>query len=103
MRRIFVSDIFGRTPALEELASGIPGDVELVDPYDGKRMDFRNEAEAYRFFCSEVGLDKYTEQLAGKIAVMTLYLAQCIACVNGYVYLFIAFFLLDSWFLLLHI
>lgn len=68
MRRIMVSDVFGKTPELEELAAVMPGEVELVDPYDGKRMGFNSEAEAYAFFCSEVGLDAYTNTLAEKVS-----------------------------------
>ncbi|WP_419535824.1 hypothetical protein [Endozoicomonas sp.] len=69
MHRIIVSDIFGATAALEELISLIPGNVELVDPYDGKHMRFSNEAEAYTCFCSEGGLDTYTNKLAEKITI----------------------------------
>ncbi|WP_020583967.1 dienelactone hydrolase family protein [Endozoicomonas elysicola] len=69
MKRLIVSDIFGLTAALEELISLIPGNVELVDPYDGKNMGFTSESEAYNCFCSEVGLNAYTNKLAEKIAI----------------------------------
>ncbi|GLQ30906.1 dienelactone hydrolase family protein [Litoribrevibacter albus] len=63
MRYIFVSDIFGRTDALERLASRISGNVEIVDPYQSKPMGFADEAEAYSVFTQEVGLKRYSEML----------------------------------------
>jgi len=63
MKYILVSDIFGRTKSLEKIASALPGDVELVDPYNAKMIDFKNETDAYAYFASEVGLDKYAENL----------------------------------------
>ena len=68
MHRIIVSDIFGRTSALEKIAEVLPGYVDILDPYDSKYMGFSNEAEAYACFSSEVGLDTYAEKLSGIIA-----------------------------------
>ena len=67
MHRIIVSDIFGRTSALEKIAEALPGDVDIFDPYDTKHMGFSNEAEAYACFSSEVGLDTYTDKLSKKL------------------------------------
>jgi hypothetical protein len=33
MHQIIVSDIFGKTSALEKIADALPGDVDIFDPY----------------------------------------------------------------------
>lgn len=63
MQYLIASDIFGRTSALEELASELSDSIEIFDPYDSKQMNFNNEREAYRYFVSNVGLDKYSNNL----------------------------------------
>ncbi|MFT5729973.1 MAG: dienelactone hydrolase [Desulforhopalus sp.] len=67
MNRIVVSDIFGRTHALEEICSIFSGNTEIVDPYNGKFMEFQDECEAYSYFMNNVGLDKYCDVLLDKI------------------------------------
>ncbi len=69
--RIIVSDIFGRTEALEKLASDVPGCVEIFDPYNSEMMRFDTEDDAYSHFTSTVGLDAYTETLSEKIRALT--------------------------------
>lgn len=64
MQTIIVSDIFGRTKALEKLASLLSSEVDIFDPYDSEIKGFANESEAYSFFTSEVGIDKYSEKLS---------------------------------------
>ena len=61
MRRIIISDIFGRTPALEKLCRAIAPDTKIIDPYYGKFMDFQNEKEAYKYFMKQVGVNKYCQ------------------------------------------
>jgi len=56
MKQIVVADIFGRTKALEGFAGGLKGSIEIIDPYGTQVMNFRNEAEAYAHFNTEVGL-----------------------------------------------
>ncbi|MBA6351201.1 hypothetical protein [Colwellia sp. BRX9-1] len=58
MNIVIVSDVFGMTPALIKLKDKL-GVTTIVDPYNGKSMDFKNEAEAYSYFMAEVGLDRY--------------------------------------------
>ena len=65
---VMVTDIFGRTPALEQLCGEIGGDAQILDPYAGKTMTFGDEAEAYAFFMEHVGLDAYVELLTAKLA-----------------------------------
>ncbi len=67
MRVLVVSDIFGKTPALEELAKAMPVTTDIIDPYDGKFMAFKDEQEAYNYFCNEVGLDSYCLQLKKQV------------------------------------
>ncbi len=67
MSQILVADIFGRTEALEKLASELSGDIEIFDPYNSERINFCSEEEAYTYFSSEVGLDVYTKQLSDRI------------------------------------
>lgn len=71
MHWILVSDIFGRTSALEKIAEALPGKVDIFDPYDSKHMAFNSEAQAYAYFSSEIGLDAYTDMLSSKIASLT--------------------------------
>lgn len=58
MNTIIFSDVFGITPALIKLKEKL-GANSIIDPYEGEYMGFKNEAEAYSYFVSEVGLDRY--------------------------------------------
>jgi dienelactone hydrolase len=71
MHWIIVSDIFGRTSALEKIAEALSGDVDIFDPYDSEHMAFNSEAQAYAYFSSEVGLEAYTDMLSRKLASQT--------------------------------
>jgi len=62
MSIVLVSDVFGKTPALVQLSEALNGKV-IVDPYDGKDMNFANEAEAYAYFMAEVGFEVYLAKL----------------------------------------
>ncbi|WP_088328356.1 dienelactone hydrolase family protein [Lacimicrobium sp. SS2-24] len=64
MNTIIVTDIFGKTSALEELANAICKNYLIVDPYDGQKMAFQTENDAYQFFTSNTGLEKYTKHLS---------------------------------------
>ena len=63
MQNLIVSDVFGRTKALEKIASELSCAVDIFDPYGATNVNFKNESEAYSYFTAEVGLDKYTERL----------------------------------------
>lgn len=71
MHRIIVSDIFGKTKALEKIADRIAGIVQIFDPYNGKNMEFKREADAYAYFSSEIGIDTYAQKLSEKIKALT--------------------------------
>lgn len=67
MRKIVVSDIFGKTPALDKLSKALGNDVDIIDPYNGKNMEFQTEEQAYEFFTANVGLKTYCDLLQSKI------------------------------------
>ncbi len=59
---IVISDIFGRTPALQRLCETLSPQetiIEIIDPYGGIDPSFKSEALAYEYFMEQVGLDKY--------------------------------------------
>ena len=63
MKTIVISDIFGRSTALEQLTAKISKDTLILDPYDSVFMDFNNEEAAYAYFSENVGLGSYTDKL----------------------------------------
>lgn len=67
MKTIIVSDIFGLTPHLELLASNVSSKYQIIDPYNGKNVAFRSEAEAYEKFINVCGIKQYTDMLFRKI------------------------------------
>ena len=67
MNNIIVADVFGKTPALIALGNAIQADV-IVDPYDGKYMNFEDEAQAYDYFTENIGLEAYLEKLSKTIS-----------------------------------
>ena len=62
MRSIIVSDIFGKTTALVKLARELDADA-IIDPYNGKNMNFSSEVQAYEYFTQNVGIESYLEKL----------------------------------------
>ncbi len=66
MQLIVASDIFGKTPELESLVSEFSTKYSktfLLDPYDGKELDFNSEKEAYSYFKKTIGLIGYIETI----------------------------------------
>ena len=68
MKTILVADIFGKTAALLAIAEELNADA-IVDPYDGKIMNFKNEAEAYDYFTNHIGLENYLTALSKEITL----------------------------------
>lgn len=60
---LIVSDIFGRTEALEKLCIEIGTVSQIIDPYAGRQMTFSDETNAYQYFTTEVGLERYQQIL----------------------------------------
>ncbi len=67
MLNIIVTDIFGKTPALNRIIARLSGEVKIVDPYEGTFNRFRDEAEAYSSFCRQGGLQSYTHVLCNSV------------------------------------
>lgn len=63
MSIMLVSDVFGITPGLLRLKDEL-GATTIVDPYNGQSMAFNNEADAYSYFVSTVGLESYVSILS---------------------------------------
>lgn len=61
-RVVVLSDIFGLCAGLERLLADLSqagGDVQLIDPYQGKRQHFADEAQAYAAYSVNCGHDTY--------------------------------------------
>lgn len=67
MHNLIVTDVFGKTNAIEKLASEFSASTDMLDPYNAKYMSCKNEQEAYEYFSSEVGLDVYVGKLLKKM------------------------------------
>ena len=70
MKLLIITDIFGRTKALDDFANYFdekPISIEIVDPYNGEYRNFDTEAHAYKSFQKEIGLDNYTNLLRQKV------------------------------------
>jgi len=66
MQLIAVTDIYGRTQALEDLLKSISkryDSIKIIDPYDSVEIDFKSEKEAYDYFQKTIGLNGYIEKL----------------------------------------
>lgn len=78
MNNILVADIYGQTDGLINLAKEINADC-IVDPYNGKYMNFVNEAQAYQYFIKNVGFDKYQKTL---LSIIETCKGECV--MNGF-------------------
>ncbi|MBF0379298.1 MAG: dienelactone hydrolase family protein [Desulfamplus sp.] len=67
MKLIIVSDIFGVTRHLITLAESLSPEYEIVDPYNGQVIAFESESEAYNYFSTVCGLQRYTDSLKKRI------------------------------------
>ncbi|MGB0894547.1 MAG: hypothetical protein ACPGUD_09085 [Parashewanella sp.] len=61
---ILVSDIWGITPHLHELACQLGSETIIHDPYHGDLTSFKNEQQAYYHFMNNSGVDSYSKSLA---------------------------------------
>ncbi|NVK55328.1 MAG: hypothetical protein HWE26_06920 [Alteromonadaceae bacterium] len=67
MRNLIVSDIFGRTHALETLASMLTMPTDFYDPYSAEQLEFADEQAAYSYFQQHVTLKNYSANLLEQI------------------------------------
>ena len=66
MNLIVVSDIFGRTSALNTFVNQFYDYykmIRVIDPYSGENLHFHNEEDAYQHFHQQCGLEQMTDQL----------------------------------------
>lgn len=66
MKLIAVTEIYGKTPEFEKLIAEISGSYAscvIIDPYDGKCVDFDSEDAAYCYFQENSGLDRLVDLL----------------------------------------
>jgi dienelactone hydrolase len=71
VNKVIVTDIFGRTPAIEDLAGAIGSVTDIIDPYHGKHMGFDTESRAYAYFMAHVGIRAYEQRLAACLDKIT--------------------------------
>ena len=69
MNLLLVSDIFGRTEALDALATRLSPKALIVDPYHGQNMGFDTEAAAYACFQKQLGVDRYAALLREQLSL----------------------------------
>ncbi|WP_445356513.1 hypothetical protein ACJJIC_04210 [Microbulbifer sp. ANSA002] len=67
MKVIVVSDIWGRTEALDALCLRTFEDYTILDPYSGSEMNFEIEGDAYKYFINECGLESYYSYVSSYI------------------------------------
>ncbi len=70
MNLLIVSDIFGRTKALDNLADYFDEKkikTQILDPYNRRYRNFENENQAYSAFHAETGLGNYIDLLKQKL------------------------------------
>lgn len=74
MNLIVVTDIFGTTTALTELCAKLSSHynkIFIIDPYDGRSIQFQSEANAYQHFQTHCGLATLVENLETEVVKST--------------------------------
>ncbi|MCP3901907.1 MAG: hypothetical protein GY707_19545 [Desulfobacteraceae bacterium] len=70
MKIIIASDIFGKTPELENFMAELSSDPlkgKIIDPYQGIDMKFKSESYAYEYFQKNFGIKNYKTIVFKKI------------------------------------
>ena len=65
---LIIADIFGRTDVLDEFCQQLNTTTSIIDPYQGEYCQFKDEADAYQYFMSKVGLENYQQTIANKLS-----------------------------------
>ena len=66
MNLIIVTDIWGKSDALLNLANDLSNNIDriqIIDPYQGQHVKFEDENHAYQHFHKWVGLDSYSQHI----------------------------------------
>jgi len=73
---VVITDIFGRSPALEKLCSNLQSDssnkINIIDPYAGQDITFTDEKEAYQYFIESGGIDGFAKKILKEVSVKKL-------------------------------
>lgn len=62
MQVMIATDIFGINNDVNQLVKRLESDevkVRVIDPYEGEKIDFQTDEEAYAFFLKHCGIDRY--------------------------------------------
>ncbi len=68
MKTLIVTDIYGETPELGQLAHSFCSNPIVVSPYCGADPGFYDEEAAYRSFLDYGGIDAYTKKLLNALS-----------------------------------
>lgn len=63
MQYLVISDIYGKTPCLQQLAKHFNAENQIVDSYNGVHQALENEEEYYKLFIKHCGHDEYAAKL----------------------------------------
>lgn len=66
---LIATDIFGINGSIRELQGLFQEECHLVDPYEGKEFNFRDDEIAYEHFIQHGGLEGYVEALSKQVAL----------------------------------
>jgi len=73
---VVITDIFGRSPALEKLCSSLEGDssnkIKIIDPYAGQYITFTDEKQAYQHFIESGGIDGFAKKILKEVTIKKL-------------------------------
>lgn len=66
---VLATDIFGITDHVLWLADQFSNvcQIAVVDPYEGREMNFSDEKAAYKYYTEHVGLDRYKDMVESKV------------------------------------
>jgi len=67
VQTIIISDIFGKTKALENLSNALCVNSVIIDPYQEKQLIFTDENQAYQYFVENVGMEGYVKLIKDKL------------------------------------
>ena len=67
LNTVVVTDIFGKSPALEKLCTNLlnksSDNIKIIDPYNGQFIEFTDEKQAYQLFTESGGVDVFAKSL----------------------------------------
>lgn len=67
MRKLVVTDIYGKTARFEALCRSLGAQTDIIDPYGGQYFNFSEESVAYNHFMNNVGISHYSKILIERL------------------------------------